>query len=63
MPRKQFAGEHPLACFKRIGYRCSFASVRTSEGTRRAMLFPRAILKAGWDADALVRDALTIRGR
>jgi hypothetical protein len=31
--------------------------VRTSEGTRRAMLFPRAILKAGWDADALVRDA------
>ena len=37
--------------------------VRTSEGTRRSMLFPRAILKAGWDADALVRDALTIRGR
>ena len=37
--------------------------VRTSEGTRRAMLFPRAILKAEWDADALLRNALTIRGR
>ncbi len=35
--------------------------VRTSEGMKRAMLFPRAILKAERNADALLRDALTMR--
>jgi hypothetical protein len=35
--------------------------VRTDRGMRRAMLFPKAILKAEWDAAAPLRDALTIR--
>jgi hypothetical protein len=38
--------------------------VRTSHGVRRAMLLPKAILKAEWEADAPFRDALDIkRGR
>jgi hypothetical protein len=35
--------------------------VRTDRGMIRAMLFPKAILKAEWDAAAPLRDALTIR--
>ena len=35
--------------------------VRTDRGMTRAMLFPKAILKAEWDAAAPVRDALTVR--
>ena len=35
--------------------------VRTDRGMTRAMLFPKAILKAEWDAAAPLRDALTIR--
>ena len=35
--------------------------VRTSQGVRRAMLFPRAILKAEWATAAPLRDALAIR--
>ena len=35
--------------------------VRTDRGMRQAMLFPKAILKAKWDAAAPLRDALTIR--
>jgi hypothetical protein len=35
--------------------------VRTDRGTTRAMLFPKAILKAEWDAAAPLRDGLTIR--
>ena len=35
--------------------------VRTNRGMTRAMLFPKAILKAEWDAAAPLRDALTIR--
>ena len=32
--------------------------VRTSRGVRRAMLFPKTILKAEWQADAPLREAL-----
>ena len=35
--------------------------VRTDRGMTRAMLFPKAILKAEWDAAAPLRDGLTIR--
>jgi hypothetical protein len=35
--------------------------VRTDHGMRRAMLFPKEILKAEWDAAAPLRDALIIR--
>jgi hypothetical protein len=35
--------------------------VRTSQGMRRAMVFPKAILKAEWEASAPLRDALIIR--
>jgi len=34
---------------------------RTDRGMTRAMLFPKAILKAEWDAAAPLRDGLTIR--
>ena len=35
--------------------------VRADRGMTRAMLFPRAILKAEWGAAAPLRDALTMR--
>jgi hypothetical protein len=35
--------------------------VRTSQGVRRAMLFPKAILKAEWELDAPLRQALGIK--
>jgi hypothetical protein len=37
--------------------------VRTDRGMTRAMLFPKAILKAEWDAAAPLRDGLTIKAR
>ena len=39
------------------------ADVRTSEGVRRVMLFPKAILKAEWELDAPLRQALGINPR
>jgi hypothetical protein len=41
--------------------RSEIVDVRTSQGVRRAMLFPKAVLKAEWDAAAPLRDALAIR--
>jgi hypothetical protein len=35
--------------------------VRTSRGVIRAMLFPKAILKAEWEADAPFREAMAIK--
>jgi hypothetical protein len=35
--------------------------VRTSQGVRRAMLFPKAILKAEWELDAPLREALGVK--
>jgi hypothetical protein len=35
--------------------------VRTSRGVRRAMLFPKAILKAEFEANAPLREALAIK--
>jgi hypothetical protein len=41
--------------------RYEIVDVRTSQGVRRAMLFPKAVLKAEWDAAAPLRDGLAIR--
>jgi hypothetical protein len=35
--------------------------VRTSRGARRAMLFPKAILKAEFEANAPLREAVAIK--
>jgi hypothetical protein len=56
-------GTHAFATRRRLlsPDQYEIADVRTDRGMTRAMLFPKAILKAEWDAAAPLRDALTIR--
>src|ERR1700732_1996370 len=56
-------GTHAFATRRRLlsPDQYEIVDVRTDRGMTRAMLFPKAILKAEWDAAAPLRDALTIR--
>jgi hypothetical protein len=36
-------------------------AVRTKRGITRALLFPKSILRAEWEADAPMREALAIK--
>ena len=53
-PRLRHSTTAPLTKYEIV-------DVRTDRGMTRAMLFPKAILKAEWDATAPLRGALTIR--
>jgi hypothetical protein len=56
-------GTHAFTTRQRLlsAHQYAVVDVRTDRDMTRAMLFPRAILKAEWGAAAPLRDALTIR--
>ena len=58
-------GTHAFATRRRLlsPDQYEIVDVRTDRGMTRAMLFPKAILKAEWDAAAPLRDALTNQAR